>query len=421
MIDLLIKNVNAGTPERQFDVAISQGVIREIGNELDYDAAETIEGEGRLLIPGFVESHVHLDIALMNQGTAPGRREPYLSHYGLNDTLERRRQAFTSEDIIKRSIAAIRLAVRHGVTAMRAQCHVDRTVGLKHLEALVRAREACSRYMTLQIVIFPQQGLTNHPDNVSLFREALRNGADVMGAAANLDRGDNGNIDFRAHLDTALEIAVLEDVDLDAHVDLGLPSTVSSPDQLETVYLAQKVLECGYQNRVTAGHVSALDSAGPEVAAEAVNIIREAQLHVVSQPDLYRLGRDDKKGRRRGLTRVKELLKAGVNVTCASNNVRDALRPMGNFDLLEEGLLLAYGAHMDTLEELDAIMKMITENPARMLGLKRYGVQPGNDADLVVLDCRTPQEAIIGQSEKNWVIKKGRILSKNECISELRW
>lgn len=421
MIDLLIKNVTAATHDRLFDVAIDQGVISVTGEQLDHDAKEIIDGKGSLLLPGFVESHVHLDIALMNDGNVPGRREPYLSHYGLNDTLERRRKQFTSEDILDRSIQAIRLAVRHGVTAMRAQCHVDRTVGLKHLEALVRAREICSSHISLQIVVFPQQGLTNHPDNVVLFREALRNGADVMGAAPNLDRTDDGNTNFRAHLDQAMEIAVQEDVDLDAHVDLGLPLAVSSPDQLETVYLAQKVLECGYQNRVTAGHVSALDSAVPAVADEVIAIIREAQMHVVAQPDLYRLGRDDKQSKRRGLTRVKELINAGINVAYASNNVRDSLRPMGNFDLLEEGLVLAHGAHMDSVGELGTIIRMSTENAARILGLKRYGIKAGNDADLVILDCQTPQEAIIGQSEKSHVIKRGKIQAINRRSNELYW
>lgn len=421
MIDLFIKNVLKTTGSGLCDIAVDAGVVVNIGHALDYVAAETIDGAGCLLIPGFVESHVHLDIALMNDSITPGRNEPYLSHYGLNETLERNRKLFTSDDIFERSIRSIKRAVRHGVTAMRAQCHIDRQVGLKHLEALVRARDICSEYITLQIVAFPQQGLTNHPENYSLFREALRSGVDVMGAAPNLDRDENGNVNFKAHLDQALEIAVLEDVDLDAHVDLGLPLSVSSPDELEAVYLAKKAMECGYHRRVTAGHVSALDSAEIEVAKEAIDIIHEARMHVVSQPDLYRLGREDGKGKRRGLTRVKEMLDRGVNIAYASNNVRDVLRPMGNFDLLEEGLILAYGAHMDSVEELAAIMKMSTYNPSKMLGLKDYGVEIGCMADFVILDCRTPQEAIVGQSEKRYVIKQGKILSRNKRSSEFYW
>ena len=105
----------------------------------------------------------------------------------------------------------------------------------------------------------------------------------------------------------------------------------------------------------------------------------------------------------------------------ASNNVRDPLRPMGNFDLVEEGLVLAHGAHMDTIEELGTIIKMSTDNAARILGLKRYGIKAGNDADLVILDCQTPQEALISQAEKSHVIKRGKILAKNKRFNELYW
>ena len=123
---------------------------------------------------------------------SPGRPEPYLSHYGLNESLESRRRSFTPEDILSRSVTALKLAARQGITAVRAQCHLDREIGFKHLNALVRAREVCSPFISLQIVAFPQQGLTNHPDNYSLFQEALKQGVDVMGAAPNLDRDPKG-------------------------------------------------------------------------------------------------------------------------------------------------------------------------------------------------------------------------------------
>ena len=134
---------------------------------------------------------------------------------------------------------------------------------------------------------------------------------------------------------------------------------------------------------------------------------------------MYRLGREDTYNARRGLTRVKELLAAGVNVTYASNNVRDALRPMGNFDILEEGLILAYGAHMDTVEELNTIMRMSTANAARALRLPHYGLQPRCAADFVILDAPTPSAAIVGQAEKAYVVKNGRIMATNQTISHL--
>lgn len=270
--------------------------------------------------------------------------------------------------------------------------------------------------VTLQIVAFPQQGLLSHPGTSDLFREAFRQGADVMGCAPNLepDRG----VDFRRHIDAAFDMAQELDVDLDMHADLSIPETVELED-LEVVYAAQKAIETGYQGRVTAGHVCALDSAAPQTVTQAIELILQAGISVISQPDMYRLGRTDTQHVRRGLTRVKQLLAAGVNVAFASNNVRDAYRPLGNFDLLEEGLVLAYGAHMDSIEELDALLYMCTARAAKILGLKNYGLSTGCQADLVVLDAPSPSAAIVGQVEKLFVMKAGSLVARNRVESML--
>jgi cytosine deaminase len=207
-----------------------------------------------------------------------------------------------------------------------------------------------------------------------------------------------------------LELAMELDVDLDVHADLGLLEHAVLED-LEVVHLARRVCECGYKGRVAAGHVCALDSALPDVACQAIELIRDAQLSVISQPDLFRLGREDQRHVRRGLTRVKQLLAAGVNVCYASNNVRDAFRPLGNFDLLEEGLILAYGAHMDSVVELETLLRMSTDNAAWALRLEGYGLEPGCWADLVVLEAHSPSAAVVSQAEKAFVFKAGHLVS----------
>lgn len=413
-IDLVIRNASTLEGEHGVDLAIHQGKIVAKQANLEMQGQREIDSGGNLVIPGFVESHVHLDIALMNNDKKPGRPEPYLSHYGLNESLERRRKLFTSEDIIQRASKAIKMASRHGVTAMRAQCHVDPDVGLKHVQALAVVKQAYANLIDLQLVGFPQQGLHKNKAVISLYEEAFKSGLlDVMGCASNLDRSGN----FKAHIDQAFEIAATFDVDLDAHVDLGLLDDVSF-ESLEVVHLARQTLETGYQGRVTAGHVSTLDSASPDVAERTISLIHEAQLNVVSQPDLYRLGRDDQKHVRRGLTRVKDLLSAGVNVTFASNNVRDALRPFGNFNLLEEGLVLAQGAHMDMVDDLENLLRMCTVNAAKALRLSGYGLDVGCQADLVVLDAPSASAAIVNQAEKQYVIKAGHLVAFNRVLSE---
>jgi len=416
MIDLLLRHASVQDSEEYLDLAVDHGFVVDRGFELNYTADRELDLNGNLLIPGFVESHLHLDIALMNDWTRPGRPRPFRSPVELNQAMELRRKAFTRSEIEMRAGEALELACRHGVTAMRAQCHVDPDVGLRHLEALVAVREKYRQRITLQIVAFPQQGLFYRPGSLDLFINAFHCGADVMGCASNLERGTG--ITFRDHIDAAIDLAMEMDVDLDLHADLGIPATVELED-LEIVHAARRTIERGYQGRVTAGHVCALDSALPEVADEAIALIREAQISVISQPDMYRLGREDTNHVRRGLTRVKQMLAAGVNVAYASNNVRDAFRPLGNFDLLEEGLVLAYGAHMDSVEELETLLKMSTYNAARLMGLERYGLETGCQADFVILDAPTPSAAIVGQAEKLYVFKAGRLVGQNQRTSTL--
>ena len=418
MIDLILRNAILQDGSEHIDVAIDEGVLIDRGPELDYPAQQELDLKGRLLIPGFVDPHVHLDIALMNPWSRPGRQAEFHLLSDLNEAIEHRRMAFTRQDIEQRAGAALELASRHGVTHLRAQCHLDTEVGLKHIEALQRIKESSAGRVTVQIVAFPQQGFWRNPGTLDLYREAFRIGADVMGCASNLDYDNSGFVDFKRHIDTAFDLAMELDVDIDIHADLGIPQSVDLED-LEIVHIARKTIEMGYQGRVTAGHVCALGSALPEVAQQVIQLILEAGISVVSQPDLYRLGREDTHNVRRGLTRVKEMLAAGVNVTYASNNVRDALRPMGNFDPLEEALILSYGAHMDTINEFNTLMKMSTYHGAKALGLQNYGLEPGCNADMVVLDAPSPSAAIVGQVEKNYVFKAGRLMASSWVKSEI--
>lgn len=408
MIDLLLRHVVTAAATEPVSVAVDGGRIVALGADVDYPARMEVEGQGCYLSPGFVESHLHLDIALSNDERRPGRTEPFVSMAGLNAAVERRRNSFSHEEIVERASAALRLALRHGTTALRAQCHLDTGIGLSHILALQEVKERFAGAVTLQIVALPQQGLLRDPRTLDLFREAFRQGADVMGGAANIENERH----FSEHIDAAFGLALELDRDLDIHADLGLKPVVAL-DDLELVHIARRTIEHGYQGRVTIGHACTLDSASPEVAREAIALLKDAGISVISQPDLYRLGRDDAQHVRRGLTRVKELLAAGVNVAYASNNVRDPLRPLGNMDLLEEGLILAYGAHMDTVEQLETLMRMSTRHAARAIRLPDYGLEPGCTADMVLLDAPSASAAIVGQVEKLHVFKAGRLLASN--------
>lgn len=418
MVDILLKNASLSGVSTKIDLAIENGTLIKIGCNLNDEASKVFDLSGNIVIPGFVESHLHLDIALMNPFEHPGRPASFRSPVELNNAMEERRRQFTPDDIEYRAGRAIEMASRHGVTAIRAQCQVDPEIGLKHVEALVKVREKYRDRVTLQIVAFPQQGLLQQPKMLVLLREAFNIGADLMGSSCNLDPLVASVSDKKKYIDLAFKIAMDQGVDFDVHSDLGIPDQIGL-DELEVVHLANRTIEYGYQGRVTAGHVCALGSAEPDVAEKAIALIREANINVVSQPDMYRLGREDQKNVRRGLTRVKQLLAAGVNVTFASNNVRDAYRPLGNFDLLEEGLVLSYGAHMDAVSELETLMRMCTYNAAKALRLSNYGLEVGDRADLVVLNAHSLSAAMVGQVEKLFVFKNGILVAANWQKSEI--
>lgn len=412
MTDLIIRNALLLDQNEIQDLAIENGRISARGPQLPLQADQELDVYGRVVVPGFVEPHVHLDIALINDWQNPGRPKEFLSPVELTAEVERRRRGFTTQEIVERASYAVELGLRHGVTAMRAQCHVDLTIGLRHLEALLTVKEKYRDLLDLQIVTFPQQGLLATPGTMELFHEAFRIGADVVGCASNLDTVTPGRQGYKDHIDAAFDLAAKLDLPLDIHADIYLMDDPELID-LEVVYAAQKAIEMGYQGRVAAGHVSALDSARPGVAQEAIEWIKKAGMHVISQPDLYRLGRMDERHVRRGMTRVKQLLAAGVNVTYASNNVRDAYRPLGNLNPVEEGLILSYGAHMDTSQDLVTLLKMSTYNGAKALQLKNYGLQNGCEADLVVIDAFSPAAVIANQAEKLFVYKAGRLAAQN--------
>lgn len=410
IVDLVVRNVRLGKFDQLQQIAVQAGKIVACDSLLDTTGVSEVDAGGRLILPGFIDSHVHLDIALVNDMRKPGRQNPYASQKEMMADMEARKKAFTKEDIILRSETLLDMAVRHGVTALRAQCHIDPEVGLRHLEALLEVKQRVAERITLQIVAFPNKELL-HTDTLSLFEDAFAMGADVMGCAPLHDE------DRLRHIDVAMDMAAKYHVDLDVHADLALPHVVEV-DELDVVILARKILSSGYQGRVCAGHVSALDSLPQTEAKQVIELIREANISVISLPDLYRLGRADTQHVRRGLTRVKEMLQAGVNVCFASNNTRDCLRPYGNMNPLEEALILSYGAHMDEVSQLETLIEMATINAARAIGLTSYGLNVGDDADFILLAASSSSAAIINQSEVSHVFKAGQLLVENQrtCI-----
>jgi cytosine deaminase len=403
MDDLILRGgIIAG---RQQDLAIHQGRIRQIAPRISTPAQTTLGITGKLVLPGFIESHIHPDkafIADRTSGLSRGGPTPQMLVAEL-------KKNFTVEDIYERARCVMLCALRHGCTTMRAHVEIDAFVELRGLEALQRLQAEFAGVLDLQLIAFAQEGIFHDGVTQGLLREGLQMGLSVLGGCPYMDQ------DQRRHIDWFFDTAEAAGVPLDFHADSS-----DDPSRLTCDYITEQTIARGMQGRVTLGHLCTLDMLEPNQRACVIDKMREAGIHVISLPatELHVKGRADKHSWR-GVTRIEELRAAGVNVSISTNNIVNPFTPYGHPDLLRQALVTAMAAHLGNLDQLAWLLDLITVNPAKALGLKDYGLSEGCRADLVVLDAVDPVQAITEQSEKLWVFKSGRIVARNTRTAEL--
>lgn len=381
---------------RAADIGCRNGRIAEIGALPAGPAARTIPCNGCVLTPGLVESHIHLDKALLSE-RAPSLEGTLQEAIRVTGAAKRE---FTVEDIRARARAVLNLAVRHGTTAMRSHVEVDPIVGLQGLEALLPLKREYAPALDLQLCAFAQEGILQAPGTEDLLAEALRRGADLVGGCPYNDT------DAEAQIDIVFRLAKEFDVDVDFHADF-----FDEPEHLHVRYIAEQTVRHGWQGRVAVGHLTELAALPPEEQDPIIHALRQAGIGVIVLPatDLYLMGRRDVRNVRRGLSPVKRLLAGGVPVAAASNNVRNAFTPVGNANLTLMGFLLTVGAHMGTAREVREALAMLTEHPARILRLPDYGLRVGARADLVLWDTERSAEVITALAVPRLVVKAGRV------------
>ena len=384
MGDLVLRNgLVAG---RRQDVAIRDGRIRRVATNVDPTGYEIVDVADKLVLPGFVESHIHPDkafIADRTQGLQAGGPTA-------QTLVAELKKAFTVDDIYRRARRVLELAVRHGCTAMRAHVEVDGYVELRGVEALRRLQAEFSGMLDLKLIAFAQEGIFNDGVTRDLLREALKSGLEVLGGCPYMD-GDQ-----RRHIDWCFDTAVAFGVPLDFHADVA-----DDPAMLTCDYIAEQTIARGLEGRVTLGHLCTLDVLEPDHRRRVIDLLREARISVISLPatEMHVKGRADLRRTWRGVTRLGELRAAGVNVALSTNNIVNPFTPYGHPDLLRQALVAAIAA--------------------RAIGLPDYGLAEGCRADLVVLDARDPAQAITEQAEKLWVIKAGKVVARNTRTSEI--
>jgi cytosine deaminase len=390
---------------RRQDVAIRDGRVQRVGAGLDGAGMETLDVADRLILPGFVETHIHPDkafIADRTHGLRAGGPTP-------QTLVAELKKSFTVDDVYRRARRVLELAVRHGCTTMRAHVEIDAFVELRGVEALRRLQTDFAGVLDLELIAFAQEGIFRDAVTKDLLREALKSGLKTLGGCPYMDD------DQRAHIDWFFETAQTFGVPLDFHADSS-----DDPAQLTTDYIAEQTIARGMHGRVSLGHLCTLDVLEPAHRARVIGRIRDAGIHVVSLPatELHVKARTDARRVWRGVTRIGELRDAGVNVSISTNNVVNPFTPYGHPDLLRQALVTAMAAHLGNLDQLAWLPELITTNPARALGLAHYGLAPGCRADLVVLDARDAAQAITEQAEKLYVLKAGRIVARTTRTTE---
>jgi len=409
-MDLIIRNARVRTEKHPVDIGVKDGHIVAIEPKLKAKGAREIDAAGKLVAPSFIDPHVHLDKALISEVVRPNVTGT------LTEAIEiiwEKKRRYTIEDIKERARRVIKWAVIHGTTALRSHVDVDTIGGLTPLRALLEVKAECAHLVDLQLVAFPQEGIVKDPGTEELMREAMDLGADVVGGMPYNEMTDP---DSWHHIDFCFELAKRHDADVDMHVD-----ETDDPGARTLQYLAAKTIKEGWEGRVTACHTCALGSYDPYYAAKVIGMVKKAGMNMITNPatNLMLEGRLDRGPIRRGLTRVKELLAAGVNVAYGQDCLKDTFYPtFGQADMLEVGLITAHAVQLSMPDEIETLFDMPTVNSARVMRLPDYGLEVGKPANFNLLAEETVQEAFRTHAPRRAVIRKGKLLA--ESFTETR-
>lgn len=410
--NIIVRNALVWGKANPQDLAMQDGKYVQKDAAFLHAGFNEIDASGKLCVPAFVDPHIHLDKVLINESVRVNETGT------LTEAIEiiwERKKHYTVDDIVDRAGRVIMSAVSNGVTHIRTHVDVDNIGGLLPVQGLVETRKKYADIVDLQIVAFPQEGILQNEGATDLMEKAMELGADVVGG---MPFNEKSLDDSAKHIEFAFNLAREFDADIDMHVD-----ETDDPAAKTLEILARQTIANDWQGRVTAGHTCALAGYTTEYADEVIRLVKEAKVHMITNPatNLMLQGRLDEQPKRRGITRVKELMAEGINVSFGQDCVKDTFYPFGREDPLEIAFLTAHAAHLSQPDEINQVFDMPTHNAARVMRLKNYGTEPGCQADLVILDAANPAEAITKQADKNIVIKRGNIIAEMETRRKILW
>jgi cytosine deaminase len=415
--DLVIRRAQIRQRAGLVDIGIAAGKIVAIEAALPGAATTEIDAACRLVTEPFVDCHFHIcksfygetmgryDYPLRRLQAAPeafeGEARSGMADYeALHDhvvPIEHTwafKRAYTPDDVAARAGRALELAVMHGTLAMRMFVDVDSFAELRALEGILRARDRFKPTMTLQICAFPQEGLLTNPRTFGLMEQAMEMGVDVVGGIPFVEWDEDA---ARRHIDYCFSLAMR--YNRDVHM---LCDDAPNPNLRTLEMVAAKTLREGYQGRVCCSHNGALRVYPDAHAARVIQMVRQAHIHMVANAHVNALGT---------LTRVKELLAAGVNVCSGQDDLDNFYYPLGRADLLESMQFMVHLAHLATPEGFEVAFDIVTRNGARALGLRGFGLAVGNDANLMIFDAKNLHDVLQMQADRTHVIARGQVVA----------
>ena len=397
--DIIIRNARTRfLPNRLFDISISNGKITEIKERVVGRGEFEIDADGRLVTESFVNSHLHLckvyTLQMTGEEALKSYREGTMGKAMTAIELASKVKERYREDWILENVRrAINLAIVYGITHIRAFADTDTKARLEGVKALLKAKKEFEGLVDLQVVAFPQDGVIRDPGAEELVRKAIEIGADVVGGIPWIEYTDE---DAERHIELMLEIAKEHDKDVSMLVD-----DAGDPGLRTLEMLAVKTIKEGRQGRSLAHHARAMCLYPDPYFMKVVALLKRAKMGVVSDPHTGPLH-----------ARVKDLIREGVMVALGQDDIADAYYPFGRNNMLEVAFLASHLLWMTAFDEMEQLYDMITKTPAALLRIENYGLREGAEANLVVLNAKSVQEALMYHEPPAKVIRRGELIAE---------
>jgi cytosine deaminase len=392
--DHVLRNARLAGGELR-DIGWREGRIAAIEPKLVCDAPETDAG-GKLIVPGFVDTHIHLDKSCIlgrcncSEGTLAE---------AIAETAAAKR-GFTETDVYERAERTLEKAILQGTTRMRTHVEVDPRIGLTSFRAIQQLKADYAFAIDLRICVFPQEGLLNDPGCEELLIETCGEGADLIGGCPYTDSDPDG------HIARIFEIAKRFNLDIDFHLDFDLdPSAMSLPE------VCRQTVAHSWQGRVAIGHVTKLSALPQKKLDEFADLLARSGVALTALPatDLFLMGRGHEHSTPRGVTPVHRLMARGANASLATNNVLNPFTPFGDCSLIRMANLYANVAQIGRPADMELCLSLVTERAAKLMNLADYGIAVGNPADIVLLDCENAAAAVAEVVQPLLVFKNGKM------------